>query len=125
VDLGCGAFGRLGHNDEQDRLLPMLLVAEVFEGSKIVTVAAAGFHTMAVGGSGALWTYFLGILRPAGPGRRSARSCAPSSGNRPVLLRRMCVLERVLRPASRPGIAMDRCVCLRLWACAVCAHNRR
>ena len=35
--FGRGIFGRLGHNDEQDRLVPTLLAAEVFEASKIVT----------------------------------------------------------------------------------------
>lgn len=35
-------YGRgLGLNDEQDRLVPTLLAAEVFKGSKIVTVAAS------------------------------------------------------------------------------------
>ena len=43
--FGWGAFGRLGHNDEQDRLVPTLLAAEVFQASKIVTVAAGGDHT--------------------------------------------------------------------------------
>ena len=28
--FGCGASGRLGHNDEQDTLIPTLLAAEVF-----------------------------------------------------------------------------------------------
>jgi hypothetical protein len=45
--FGWGMFGILGHNDEQDRLVPTLLAAEVFEGSKIVTVATGGFHNMA------------------------------------------------------------------------------
>ena len=29
--FGSGDFGRLGHNDEQDGLVPTLLAAEVFE----------------------------------------------------------------------------------------------
>ena len=46
--FGYGSCGRLGHNDEQDKLVPTLLAAEVFKGSKIVTVAAGGYYTMAV-----------------------------------------------------------------------------
>jgi hypothetical protein len=37
--FGNGMFGCLGLNDEQDRLVPALLAAEVFEGSTIVTVS--------------------------------------------------------------------------------------
>jgi len=37
--FGNGLFGCLGLNDEQDRLVPALLAAEVFEGSTIVTVS--------------------------------------------------------------------------------------
>ena len=42
---GQGAKGQLGLNDGQDRLVPTLLAAEVFQASKIVTVAAGGDHT--------------------------------------------------------------------------------
>jgi len=58
--FGDGWNGRLGHNDEQQRLVPTLLTAEVFKGSKIVTVAAGGAHTMAVGVNGTLWAWGLG-----------------------------------------------------------------
>ena len=43
--FGAGWTGRLGHNDEQDRLVLTLLAAEVFKGSKIVTVAAGRLYT--------------------------------------------------------------------------------
>ena len=55
--FGRGRLGRLGHNDAQDRLVPTLLAAEVFEASRIVTVAAGGGHNMAVGDNGALWAW--------------------------------------------------------------------
>ncbi len=42
--FGCGTFGRLGHNDEQDRLV-LRLLAEFFEARKIVTVATGGYQT--------------------------------------------------------------------------------
>mgnify|MGYP006188152201 CR=1 FL=1 len=58
---GLGGHGRLGLNDEQSRLVPTLLAAEVFKGSKIVTVAAGGSHTMAVGVDGALWVWGWGL----------------------------------------------------------------
>jgi alpha-tubulin suppressor-like RCC1 family protein len=45
--FGWRYHGQLGHNDEQDRLVPTLLA--VFEVSKIVTVASGGYHTMAMG----------------------------------------------------------------------------
>jgi alpha-tubulin suppressor-like RCC1 family protein len=72
--FGCGDCGRLGHNDEQDRLVPTLLEAQVFEGSsKIVTVAAGGFHTMAVGESGALWAWGWGSYGQLGLGDTNNR----------------------------------------------------
>ena len=58
--FGQGQNGRLGLNDEQERLVPTLLAAEVFKGSKIVTVAAGGYYTMAVGVNGALWAWGAG-----------------------------------------------------------------
>ena len=58
--FGFGFYGQLDHNDEQSRLVPTLLAAEVFEGSKIVTVAAGGCYTMAVGENGALWAWGMG-----------------------------------------------------------------
>ena len=46
---GYGAIGRLGLNDEQDKLVQTLVAPALIEESKIVTVAAAGYHTAAVG----------------------------------------------------------------------------
>jgi alpha-tubulin suppressor-like RCC1 family protein len=40
----------------------------VFEGSKIVTVAAGGYHTMAVGVNGALWAWGAGYSGMLGLG---------------------------------------------------------
>ena len=71
--FGCGHDGRLGLNDEQDRLVPTLLLAEVFKGSKIVTVAAGGAHTMAVGVNGALWAWGLGFSGQLGLGDTNDR----------------------------------------------------
>jgi alpha-tubulin suppressor-like RCC1 family protein len=71
--FGLGDRGRLGHNDEQDRLVPTLLAAEVFEGSKIVTVAAGGAHNMAVGVNGRLWTWGWGSFGQLGLGDTNNR----------------------------------------------------
>ena len=46
---GYGAIGRLGFNDEQDKLVQTLVAPALIEESKIVTVAAADYHTAAVG----------------------------------------------------------------------------
>ena len=73
LTFGCGDSGRLGLNDEQDRLVPTLLAAEVFKGSKIVTVAAGGFHTMAVGVNGALWAWGWGSSGQLGLGDTNNR----------------------------------------------------
>ena len=69
--FGCGRG--LGHNDEQNRLVPTLLAAEVFKGSKIVTVAAGGSHTMAVGVDGALWVWGWGLFGQLGLGDTNDR----------------------------------------------------
>ena len=79
--FGDGAYGCQGLNDGQDnlllrtrdRLVPTLLTAEVFEHSKIVTVAAGGFHTMAVDKSGRLWTWGAGFSGQLGLGDTSNR----------------------------------------------------
>jgi hypothetical protein len=68
-------FGRLGNNDEQDRLVPTLLAASktVFEASKIVTLATGGDHTMAVGENGALWAWGWGSYCQLGLGDTNNR----------------------------------------------------
>jgi len=68
--FGHGLNGCLGLNDEQDRLVPALLSAEVFEGSMIVMVAAGAPRCMAVarGSEREALGVGRGILRPAGPG---------------------------------------------------------
>jgi alpha-tubulin suppressor-like RCC1 family protein len=71
--FGNGMFGCLGDNDEHDRLVPTLLAAEVFEGSLIVTVAAGGYHTMAVGVNGRLWAWGWGIHGQLGLGDTNKR----------------------------------------------------
>ena len=71
--FGQGWNGCLGLNDEQSRLVPALLAAEVFEGSMIVTVAAGGYHTMAVGVNGRLWAWGSGSSGKLGLGDTNKR----------------------------------------------------
>ena len=72
--FGCGTFGRLGHNDEQDRLV-LRLLAEFFEARKIVTVATGGYHNMAAGESGALWAWGWGSSGQLGLGETKRGGC--------------------------------------------------
>ena len=71
--FGCGDYGGLGLNDEQHRLVPTLLAAEVFKGSKIVTVAAGALHTMALGVNGRLWAWGSGYHGKLGLGDTNNR----------------------------------------------------
>jgi hypothetical protein len=53
--------------------LVTLLAAEVFEGSKIVTVSAGDYHTMAVGVNGSLWAWGMGSYGQLGLGDTNKR----------------------------------------------------
>ena len=50
---GAGAFGRLGHNDEQDQPVPMEAAGEL-GGGKAVMLSAGGAHTMVMTHDGVL-----------------------------------------------------------------------
>ena len=52
---GCGQDGCLGHDDEQDMLVPRC--CEGLHESTIVMVAAGGNHTAALGECGSLWAW--------------------------------------------------------------------
>ena len=87
--FGDGDFGSLGLNDEQSRLVPTLLAAEVFDGSKIVTVAAGCAYRCGGGGRG------------RGPG---ASPGVPVHG--------ACT-----RPGPRLALAVYRGACTRMRCC--------
>jgi len=57
---GRGSAGRLGHNNEQDRLVPTQLAAAAFGGARVVMVGAGGIHNVAVTRYGALWAWGYG-----------------------------------------------------------------
>jgi len=52
---GCGAFGRLGHGDQQKQLLPKKV--EAFADQRVVTVSAASMHSLAVTADGAVFAW--------------------------------------------------------------------
>ena len=54
---GFGGRGRLGHNDEQDQLVPREVAGEL-GGGRAVMLAAGYAHTMVVTHDGALWGCF-------------------------------------------------------------------
>jgi len=54
---GWNIHGQLGHNDEQNRLVPTQLTGEALGGSAAVLVAAGGYHTVAVMMDGVLWAW--------------------------------------------------------------------
>jgi len=58
--FGWGHHGQLGHNDEENRLVPTLLAREALGGAAAVLVAAGGGHTVAVTREGALWVWGYG-----------------------------------------------------------------
>ena len=63
---GWGAFGRLGHGDEQYQSLPKEIVA--FAGRRVVAVSAGYNHSLAATADGAIWSWGSGGERQLGHG---------------------------------------------------------
>ena len=57
---GEGMLGQLGHNNGEDRLVPMQLAGEALGGAAAVLVAAGALHTVAVTREGELWVWGFG-----------------------------------------------------------------
>jgi len=57
-----GAFGILGHNDNNDRLLPTQVEAQHFGHAKIVSTAAGHTHSAAITEHGGLYTWGEGRI---------------------------------------------------------------
>ncbi|EOD05350.1 hypothetical protein EMIHUDRAFT_351053, partial [Emiliania huxleyi CCMP1516] len=55
---GDGDYGRLGHGDQQDQLLPKQV--EAFAGQRVVAVSAGARHSLATTADGAAWSWGLG-----------------------------------------------------------------
>ena len=54
---GNGPHSRLGHGNEETKLVLTLVGAEGFRGAQIVMVAAGGLHSVALGTEGRMWTW--------------------------------------------------------------------
>ena len=52
---GDGSFGRLGHGDRQDQLLPEKI--EALAGQRVVAVSAGFAHNLAITADGAVWSW--------------------------------------------------------------------
>jgi len=61
---GCGLYGRLGHDDEENRGFLRRIHTEGFE--DIVMIAAGSVHSMALKTGGAVWTWGRGNLGQLG-----------------------------------------------------------
>ena len=70
---GRGKYGRLGHGDQDDRLVPAILTRDKLDGSKAV-LAAVGFnHSLVLTARGALWAWGDGCSGRLGVGDRNPR----------------------------------------------------
>jgi len=63
---GVGTFGRLGHGDEQNQLLPKKI--EAFAGRRVVAVSAGVYHSLAITADGAVWSWGDGAAGMLGHG---------------------------------------------------------
>ena len=63
---GSGGFGRLGHGDEQNRLLPKKV--DALTGQRVVAVSAGGVHNLVITADGAVWSWGGGGGGPLGHG---------------------------------------------------------
>jgi len=70
---GEGSLGRLGHNNQENRLVPTLLAGEALGGAAGVVVAAGGMHTVVVTRQGALWVWGRGLYGQLGLGDEGNR----------------------------------------------------
>ena len=69
---GATTGGQLGHNDRENRA-PRRVEAGLFGGERIVFVAAAGRHTVAVTAGGRLYTWGHGRCGRLGHGNTASR----------------------------------------------------
>jgi len=63
---GGGLYGRLGHGDRQNQLLPKKI--EAFGGQRVVAVSTGGKHSLALTANGAVWSWGLGSFGQLGHG---------------------------------------------------------
>jgi len=65
---GFGAFGKLGHGDLQDQLLPKTV--EAFAGQRVIAVSAGCDHNLAITADSAVWSWGCGDCGQLGHGDR-------------------------------------------------------
>jgi len=68
---GFGASGQLGHNNQEDRLVPTAVTREAFNMHKVVSVAAGRVHSVVVTTEGDLWVWGNGYMGQLGLGDRN------------------------------------------------------
>jgi len=81
---GWNGYGQLGHNDNQNRLVPTLMAGEALGGATAVVVAAGEMHTVAVMIDGALWAWGNGVYGQLGLGDVKDRLVPARVGGREV-----------------------------------------
>ena len=72
---GWGAWGRLGHGDHQNQLLPKKV--DAFAGRRVVAVSAGGGHSLAITADGAVWSWGAGGLSRLGHGEDLSNQLLP------------------------------------------------
>jgi len=72
---GDGGFGRLGHGDEQNQLLPKRI--EAFAGRRVVAVSAGAGHSLAFTASGPVFSWGLGKSGCLGHGEDLSNQLLP------------------------------------------------
>ena len=93
---GGGAYGKLGHGDQQHRLLPKKV--EAFAGQCVVTVSAGARYSLATTADGAVFSWGEGGDGRLGHGEDLSNQLLPKKIEAwaPVrFLGDMCVLRRV------------------------------
>jgi len=83
---GGGSFGKLGHGDEQNQLLPKKIVA--FAGQRVIDVSAGLYHSLAITADGGVWSWGGGIFVRLGHGNQQnqllPRKIEASTGQRVI-----------------------------------------
>ena len=72
---GCGSWGRLGHGDEQNQLLPKKV--EALAGRRVVAVSTGSSLSIALTTDGAVWSWGYGVLGCLGHGEDLSNQLLP------------------------------------------------
>ena len=68
---GGGAFGQLGHGDQQNQLLPKKV--EALAGLRVLAVSVGGYHSLALTANGAVWSWGGGAFGQLGHGDQQSK----------------------------------------------------